>query len=128
MLRTICFWFLTHLQTTFSWDGVYTKSCNCRKLYLFNRNFNSYTIAGFVANKGFLFATASRKIKNHVEESQITLLVWSCLKHLQKNMAQLITWSFLMILSVSFTSAAFEAFSKTYLCLLLSALAKKMLR
>ena len=60
--------------------------------YIFlTENFNSYTIAGFVANKGFLFATASRKIKNHVEESQVTLLVWPCLKHLQKNMAQLIT-------------------------------------
>ena len=30
-------------------------------------------------NKGFLFATSSRKIKSHVVESQITLLVWACL-------------------------------------------------
>ena len=69
-----------------------------------------------VVNKGFLFATSSRKIKNHVVESQITLLVWPCLNHLQKNIAQLITWSFLMIQSVSFTSAAFEAFAEAYLC------------
>ena len=27
-------------------------------------------------NKSFLFATSSRKIKSHVEENQITLLVW----------------------------------------------------
>ena len=72
-------------------------------------------------NKGFLFATSSRKIKSHVVESQITLLVWPCLNHLQKNIAQLITWSFLVIQSVSFTSAAFEAFAETYLCFLVSA-------
>ena len=36
--------------------------------------------------------------------------VWSRLSHLQKNIAQLITWSFLMIQSVSFTSAAFGGF------------------
>ena len=75
-------------------------------------------------NKGFLFATSSRKIKSHVVESQITLLVWPCLNHLQKNIAQLITWSFLMIQSVSFTSAAFEAFAEAYLCFLVPALAK----
>ena len=69
-----------------------------------------------MVNKGFLFATSSRKIKSHVVESQITLLVWPCLNHLQKNIAQLITWSFLMIQSVSFTSAAFEAFAEAYLC------------
>ena len=40
---------------------------------------------------GDLFATSNRKIKSHVEESQITLLVWPCLKHFQKNIAQLIT-------------------------------------
>ena len=45
--------------------------------------------------------------------------------HLQKNIAQLITWSFLMIQSVSFTSAAFEAFAEAYLCFLVSASAKK---
>ena len=58
-------------------------------------------------------------------ESQITLLVWPCLNYLQKNIAQLITWSFLMIESVRFTSAAFEAFAEAYLCFLVSALAKK---
>ena len=36
--------------------------------------------------------------------------VWSCLSHLQKNIAQLITRSFSMIQSVSFTSAAFGGF------------------
>ena len=84
-----------------------------------------HILAGFVVNKGFLFATSSRKIKSHVVESQITLLVWPCLNHLQKNIAQLITWSFLMIQSVSFTSAAFEAFAEAYLCFLVSASAKK---
>ena len=38
------------------------------------------------------------------------------LNHLQKNMAQLITWPFLMIQSVSFTSATFETFAEAYLC------------
>ena len=65
-------------------------------------------MAGFV-NKGFLFASSSRKIKSRVVENQITSLVWpSLVYHLQKNNAQLITCSFLMIESVSFTSGAFE--------------------
>ena len=76
-------------------------------------------------NKGFLFITSSWKIKSHVVESQITLLVWWCLNHLQRNIAQLITWSFLMIKSVSFTSAAFEAFAKAYLRFLVSSSPKK---
>ena len=75
-----------------------------------------------VVNKGFLFATSSRKIKSHVVDSQITMLLW---KHLQKKIAQLITWSFLMSQSVSFTSAASEAFAETYLWFLVPALAKK---
>ena len=79
-------------------------------------------------NKDFSFATSSRKIKSYAVKSQIALLVWSCLNHLQKNIAQLITRLFLMIHSVSFTSAAFEAFAKAYLCFLVSASAKKMLR
>ena len=76
-------------------------------------------------NKGFLFATSSRKIKSHVLESQIKLLVSPCLNHLQKNIAQLITRSFLMIQSVRFTGATFEAFAKAYLCFLASASAKE---
>ena len=76
-------------------------------------------------NKGFLFATSSWKIKSHVVESQITLPVWPCLNHLQKNIAQLIPWSFLMIQSVSFASAAFEAFTEAYLSFLVSAQQKK---
>ena len=66
-------------------------------------------------SKGFLFATSNRKIKSYVVESQIKLLVWSCSNHLQKNIGQLITWSFLMLQSVSFISAAFKAFAKAYL-------------
>ena len=43
-----------------------------------------HILAGFVVNKGFLFATSSRKIKSHVVESQITLLVWPCLSLTEK--------------------------------------------
>ena len=50
-----------------------------------------HILAGFVVNKGFLFATSSQKIKSHVVESEITLLVWPGLNRLQKNIAQLIT-------------------------------------
>ena len=57
-------------------------------------------------------------------ESQITLLVWPCLL-LNKNNAELVTWSFLMIQSASFTSATLEDFTKAYLFVLVSALAKK---
>ena len=46
-------------------------------------------LADVVVNKGFLFATSSRKIKSHVVERQITLLVWPCLNHLQENIAQI---------------------------------------
>ena len=74
-------------------------------------------MAGFV-NKGFLFATSSQKIKSYAVESQITSLVSRHVYHLQKNNAQLITWSFLTIQSVSLTSAAFEAFTEAYLCFL----------
>ena len=45
---------------------------------------------------------------------------------LQKNNAELIIWSFLMIQSVRFTSAAFEAFAET--CFLLPASAAKCWR
>ena len=76
-----------------------------------------------MVNKGFLFATSSRKIKSHVVESKMTLLVWPY--HLKKSIAQLITRSFLMIQLVSFTSAAFEAFAEVCLCFLASTLAKK---
>ena len=76
-------------------------------------------------NKGILFAISSQKIKNHVVESQITLLFWPCLNHLQKSIAQLIARSFLMIQSVSFTSAAFEAFAEAYLCFSVPTSAKK---
>ena len=64
-------------------------------------------------NKGFLFATSSRKIKSHVVESQITLLVWSCLSltEKQRTVNHMII---LMTQSVSFTSAAFEAFAEAY--------------
>ena len=47
-------------------------------------------------------------------ESQIILL-WPYLNHLQKNIGQLVTLSFLMIQLVCFTSAAFEAFAEAYL-------------
>ena len=81
------------------------------KNYIFlTANFN-HILAGFVVNKDFLFATSNWKIKSHVVESQITLLVWPCLNHLQKNIAE----SFLMIQSVGFTSATSEAFAKAYL-------------
>ena len=54
------------------------------KNYIFlTGNFSSWNIAGFV-NKGFLFATSSQKIKSHVVESQITLLVWPCLSLTEK--------------------------------------------
>ena len=47
---------------------------------------------------------------------------------LTKSITQLITSSFLMIQSASFTSAAFEAFAEAYLYLLVSTLEKNMLR
>ena len=40
-------------------------------------------MAGFV-NKSFLFATSNQKIKSHVVESQITLLVWPSLSLTEK--------------------------------------------
>ena len=46
--------------------------------YIFLTGNLNHVPAGFV-NKGILFATSSQKIKTHVVESQITLLVWVCL-------------------------------------------------
>ena len=54
-----------------------------------------------MANKGFLFAIFSRKVKSHAVESQIIFLVWPCLNHLQKKITQLISCKSLMIQSVS---------------------------
>ena len=71
-----------------------------------------------MANKGFLFAIFSRKIKSHAAESQIIFLVWPCLNHLQKKITQLISCKSLMIQSVSFTSAIFETFARAYLCVI----------
>ena len=45
--------------------------------------------------------------------------------HLQKNNAQLTTWSFLIIQSVSFTSATVKAFAEEYPCFLSICLGKK---
>ena len=42
-----------------------------------------HILAGFV-NKGFLFAISSRKIKSHVVENQITLVVWLSLSLTRK--------------------------------------------
>ena len=51
--------------------------------YIFlTRNFNSCTSR--LVNKGFLFATSSRKIKSHIVGSEIKLLVWPCLSHTEK--------------------------------------------
>ena len=64
-----------------------------------------------MVNKGFLFTTSSWKIKIHAVESQITLPAGPYLNHIQTDIAQLITSSFLKIQLVSFTSEAFEAFA-----------------
>ena len=52
-------------------------------------------------------------------ESRCSYKVWSF--RVRKNNVQLITWSFLMIQSVGFTSAAFEVFAEAYLFVLVSA-------
>ena len=75
-------------------------------------------------NKGFLFATSSRKIKSHVVESQITLPVRPCfsLTEKQRTINHMIIFNY----SISkFTSVAFEVFAEAYLCFLVYASAKK---
>ena len=58
--------------------GWGTKKFVTVKNYMFlTGNFHSCTSK--LVNKGFLFATSSRKIKNDVVESQVTLNVWPCL-------------------------------------------------
>ena len=92
------------------------------KNYFFLTGNLNLILAGFV-NKGFLFATSSRKIKSHVVESQITLLVCPCLSPTEKEH----TINHMIILndSVSFASAAFEAFAKAYLGFLVPTSVKK---
>ena len=78
------FWRISkqHFPCVAAWGGV--QNFVTVKNYIFlTGNFNSGTKAGFV-NKGFLFATSSIRIKSHVVESQITLLVWPCLAVTEK--------------------------------------------
>ena len=92
-----------------------------KNYFFLTGNLNSI-LAGFV-NRGFLFATFSREIKSHVVESQITLLVCPCLSPTEKQ--HTINHMFILNDSVSFASAAFEAFAEAYLCFLVSTSAKK---
>ena len=84
----------------------------------------------FVTAKNYIFLIGN--FNSCTKERLKTMLwrvKWYCLfghvYNLQKNNAQLITWSFLMIQSVSFTSAAFESFAEGYLCFFSICLAKK---
>ena len=79
-------------------------------------------------NKSFFFPTSSRKIKSHVVESQITLLVWPCLSLTEKQG----TFNHMIIFNVSISkfywlnfNFTFETFAETFLCLLVSGSAKK---
>ena len=74
------------VQITFSLCsslGWGTPFCDHEKLcdHLFKQE--NHVLSGFV-NRGFLFVTSSQKIKNHVMETQITLLVCPCLSLTQK--------------------------------------------
>ena len=76
VLRPVCYNFWCISKTTFSLCSV--QNFVTMKYYIFlPGNFN-YVLADFV-NNGFLFATSCQRIKSHVVESQITLLVWACL-------------------------------------------------
>ena len=83
--------------------------------------------AGFAVNKVFLFATANRNIKSHWGESN-NMACLAMFKSVTEKHHIIDTWSFSMIQLVSFTSAVFKAFAEAYLCFLVSALSKKMLR
>ena len=50
--------------------------CYIHEKFSFSQEISIHVLAVFV-NKGFLFATSNRKIKSHVVENQITLLVWA---------------------------------------------------
>ena len=76
--------------------------------------------------KGFLFATSAERLKPCRGESN-NIACLAMFKSLTEK-HHTITRSFLMIQSVRFTSAAFEAFAKAYLCLLVSASPKEILR
>ena len=85
----------------------------------FQQKISIHVLAGIV-NKRFLFGASS-----HVVQSQITLLVWPCLSHTEKQRTINHMIIFIDIQSVSFPSSAFEAFAEPYLCFLQSASAKK---
>ena len=84
-------------------------------------------LASFAVNKVFLFATANWNIKSHCGESN-NMACLAMFKSVTEKYHIIDTWSFSMIQSVSFTSAVFKAFAEAYLCFLVSALSKKMLR
>ena len=110
-----------------AWGGV-QNFVNVKNYIFLTGNFNSCT-SSFV-NKGIYlyFQPPAERLK---------AMSWRVIKHclfghvynLQKKNAQLITWAFLMIQSISFASAAFEAFAETYIVyFLISSWAKKMPR
>ena len=83
-------------------------------------------LSGFVI-KDFLFATSSRKIKNHVVESQITLLVWPCLSLTEKHRP--INHMIIFKDSISkFYQCNIQGFCRGISMFLVSTSAKKMLR
>ena len=70
-------------------------------------------------DKGLLFATSRRKIKNHVVESQIKFLVWLWLSLTEKQ-PMINHISLLIIQLVSFTSAANSYMNELWQTLIVS--------
>ena len=65
-----------------AWSGVQNFVTVKKNIFLY-QEISIHVLAGFL-NKGFLFATSGRKIRSHVVESQITLLVWPHLSLTEK--------------------------------------------
>ena len=80
-------------------------------------------------NKDFLFATSIREIKSQVLESQITLLVWSCLIMFKSLTEKHRTINHMIIFNDSISKFyQCSIFVEAYLCFLVSASAKEMPR
>ena len=97
-----------------------------KKHYTVSKEMKQWKCSNIVPHL-FLTPPIEVYLGTNVRKNFVTTRFWQIfiLSHPQLMIAQLIAWSFLMILSVSFTSATFEAFAEAYLSFLVLALVKK---
>ena len=105
-----------------AWGGV-QNFVHVKKYIFLTGNFNSCT-SSFVNKDIYLYLQPPAERLKAISWRVTKHCLFCHVYHLQKKNAQLITWTFLMIQSVSFASAAFEAFAEV--CFSVSSLTKRI--